>query len=97
MDLIKCPLCGEMYSSTYPRCPFCEEEDKTEQNTEQMYQGGDQKKALSARGGMILAVLLVLLLLSWYLFGDAIVKLRQQRASDKGIESHTAKAWSSIK
>lgn len=26
MDLIKCPDCGEMFSSSYPRCPFCEED-----------------------------------------------------------------------
>ena len=28
MDLIKCPVCGEKYSSSYRRCPFCEEEDR---------------------------------------------------------------------
>lgn len=27
MDLLKCPRCGEEYSPSYRRCPFCEEGD----------------------------------------------------------------------
>ncbi len=27
MNLLKCPRCGEEYSPSYRRCPFCEEGD----------------------------------------------------------------------
>lgn len=73
MDLIKCPDCGEMFSSSYPRCPFCEEEDAPRRiGFTPTRHIADQKKAQSARGGLIVVLILVLGLLSWYLFGDSI-------------------------
>lgn len=77
MDLIRCPQCGEQYSSSYPRCPFCEEEDNGGARRLR-YQPrrhiADRQKAQSARGGMILVLIAVLALLSWYLFGDNIAR-----------------------
>ena len=77
MDLVKCPICGEEYSSSYPECPFCEE-DGEEPRKIKFHPGrhviADKKKARSARGGLIAALVLVLALLSWYLFGDNIVR-----------------------
>lgn len=86
MDLIKCPRCGEEYSDSYPCCPFCEEEDNGN--------GGrlgrtprrriaPKNKAQSARGGLIVVLILVLALLSWYLFGDKLL-FRNKPAEDGG-------------
>lgn len=75
MDLIKCPRCGEEYSSSYPRCPFCEEDGDGPRklNFTPTHRVSDRKKAPSARGGLIAVLILVLALLSWYLFGDSII------------------------
>lgn len=75
MDLIRCPQCGEQYSSSYPRCPFCEEEDNSGSRRLKYRPKrhiADQRKAQSARGGLIVVLIAVLALLSWYLFGDNI-------------------------
>ena len=75
MDLIRCPQCGEQYSSSYPRCPFCEEEDDSGSRRlkyKPRRRIADKQKAQSARGGMIVVLVAVLALLSWYLFGDSI-------------------------
>lgn len=75
MDLIRCPQCGEQYSSSYPRCPFCEEEDSSGSRRLKYRPRrhiADKQKAQSARGGLIVVLVAVLALLSWYLFGDNI-------------------------
>lgn len=71
MDLIKCPECGEMFSSSYPRCPFCEEDGASSRKIKYTPRRriADKQKALSARGGLIVVLVLVLALLGWYLFG----------------------------
>lgn len=76
MDLIKCPVCGELYSDSYPRCPFCEEEDDSPglRVRRSGHRIADRSKAQSARGGMIAVLILVLALLGWYLFGDNIIR-----------------------
>ncbi len=75
MDLIRCPTCGEEYSSSYPRCPFCEEEDDNPRRLKYRPKRhiADRQKAQSARGALIVVLVAVLALLSWYLFGDSIV------------------------
>ena len=63
MDLIKCPVCGEKYSSSYRRCPFCEEEDrprKVSGKRRGVHHVAERKHTHSARGPLI-AVLLVVL------------------------------------
>lgn len=77
MDLIRCPQCGEQYSSSYPRCPFCEEEDNSGSRRLKYRPRrhiADKQKAQSARGGMIVVLVAVLALLSWYLFGDSVAR-----------------------
>lgn len=71
MELIKCPFCGEEYSPSYRSCPFCEEGDNrpARKHTAKRHIT-TRKKAQSARGGMIVVLVLVLALLGWYLFGD---------------------------
>ncbi len=75
MDMIKCPVCGEMYSSSYRRCPFCEEDgdDGRKIRYAPKRRIADRQQARSARGGLIVVLVLVLCLLSWYLFGDKIL------------------------
>ena len=76
MDLIKCPRCGEMYSSSYRRCPFCEEEDYPRKAPSR--RGGhhvsEKKHTHSARGSMAAVLIVVLAVLSWYLFGGKLVE-----------------------
>ncbi|MBE6910734.1 MAG: hypothetical protein E7474_14360 [Ruminococcaceae bacterium] len=76
MDLIKCPDCGEMYSSTYPRCPFCEEDGDSSRKIRYKPKRrlADRHKAQSARGALIAVLVLVLALLGFYLFGDDIIR-----------------------
>ncbi len=76
MDMIKCPECGELYSSSYKRCPFCEEDGDSPRMIAYRPRRhiAARSKAQSARGGLIVVLLLVLGLLSWYLFGDEIFR-----------------------
>lgn len=76
MELIKCPHCGELYSSSYRRCPFCEEEGQRKKPAKKRsgHRVSEKKPVHSARGAMIVILLFVLLLLSWYLFGDLLIK-----------------------
>ena len=76
MDLIKCPDCGELYSSSYPRCPFCEEDGAAPRKISLAPKRhiANKQKSQSARGGLIVVLILVLALLSWYLFGDSIIR-----------------------
>ena len=79
MDLLKCPRCGEEYSPSYRRCPFCEEGDhprKIKYNSSKQSGGrrvSDKKQTQSVRGAMAAVLVVVLLLLSWSLFGEKIV------------------------
>lgn len=76
MNLLKCPRCGEEYSPSYRRCPFCEEGDhprKIKYNSSKQSGGrrvSDKKQTQSVRGAMAAVLVVVLLLLSWSLFGD---------------------------
>ena len=72
MDLIKCPICGEEYSPSYRSCPFCEEGDGPAAKRAPRRHITTRQKAQSARGGMIVVLVLVLALFGWYLFGDRL-------------------------
>ena len=77
MDFEKCPRCGEEYSSSYRRCPFCEEEDRPRKVKNKMRSGHrvtEKKKTYSGRGALIIILLLVLALLTWVLFGEKLVE-----------------------
>ncbi|MBQ5535267.1 MAG: Ig-like domain-containing protein [Oscillospiraceae bacterium] len=89
MDLVKCPRCGEMYSPSYRTCPFCEEDDDPGKKLFKAHGGHrasnstNRKKAYSARGALIAVLLVVLALLSWYLFGDQIRENFARRGEEK--------------
>ena len=86
MDLIKCPICGEEYSSSYRRCPFCEEEDRPRKVSGKRRGGhhvAERKHTHSARGPLIAVLLVVLAVFSWYLFGGKFMeKIQEDRAND---------------
>lgn len=86
MDLIKCPVCGEKYSSSYHRCPFCEEEDRPRKVSGKRRGGhhvAERKHTHSARGPLIAVLLVVLVVFSWYLFGGKFMeKIQEDRAND---------------
>ena len=83
MDLIRCPICGEEYSSSYPRCPFCEEDDTPRRAKRAPKRRiANKQKAQSARGGLIIVLVLVLALLGWYLFGDSIIHRGETTTDD---------------
>ena len=89
MDLIKCPVCGEKYSSSYRRCPFCEEEDRPRKVSGKRRGGhhvAERKHTHSARGPLIAVLLVVLAVFSWYLFGGKFMeKIQEDRAN--GVEN----------
>ncbi len=91
MDMIKCPVCGEMYSSTYRKCPFCEEDgdDGRKIRYTPKRRIADRQKTQSARGGLIVVLALVLGLLSWYLFGDKILPRADAPAEPDAPASQT--------
>lgn len=86
MDLIKCPVCGEKYSSSYRRCPFCEEEDRPRKVSGKRRGGhhvAERKHTHSARGPLIAVLLVVLVIFSWYLFGGKFMeRIQEDRAND---------------
>lgn len=77
MDLIKCPRCGEEFSPSYRKCPFCEEGDHPRRAK---YNGSKptgrrvngKNQTYSARGAMACVLVVVLVLLGWALFGDRL-------------------------
>ncbi len=70
MDLIRCPRCGWEYSPSYRSCPFCEEGDgDVPVKRAAKRHITSRQKAQSARGGIIVVLVLVLALFGWYLFG----------------------------
>lgn len=74
MELKRCSDCKLLYSVSYRTCPFCEEERQLkEANKKRSKRRVSEKKPVhSARGAMILILIFVLLVLSWYLFGDLL-------------------------
>ena len=75
MALKKCPDCGEMYSSSYRQCPFCEEEAAYLKPELRKKQGRRVKrqKAPSIFGPvMALVILLIVCAAVVYFFGDDI-------------------------
>ena len=90
MNLIKCPRCGEDYSPSYRRCPFCEEGDHSRKTKHRGGKDGrrvsDHRQTHSARGAMAAVLVVVLLLLSWSLFGDRLAeKLGSDKANDSAL------------
>ena len=88
-ELVKCPQCGEMYSPSYSRCPFCEEDGESGSKVRRgsRRRTVDRHAGQSARGGLIVVLILVLALLGWYLFGSDIYHNRNAKTDKTGTEA----------
>lgn len=82
MAMIRCPVCGEKFSDTYRKCPFCEEEEALRQG-EQIRRGisqGGKRVARRRQQPSLLSPLLILLililagLLVYLLYGDKLAQ-----------------------
>lgn len=92
MAMKRCPVCGEKYSDTYRRCPFCEEEDALREGHRSNLKSGHR----AAQGGpgflspvLIIVIILLALLLLYLLFGDAL-KNRKPKPDDSAASSPAA-------
>lgn len=79
MSLLKCPICGEMYSDSYKACPFCAESGPYEGTVKRrklpgrrVERGRRQPRILGP--AMVLVVLLLAAFLIYTFFGDRISK-----------------------
>ena len=89
MDLVKCPQCGELYSDSYKRCPFCEEDEEPQKlayKPHNVRHGMEHRHEHSAIGGMIVALCLVLAVLSWYLFGYKLIEKPEDLPGSTDVE-----------
>ena len=90
MSLIKCNKCGEVYSDSYKKCPFCVE-DEEYYNGKVKKRGHRQmekrKKAPSVVGPvLVLAVLVLAGILVWAFAGDTV---RGWFGGDKDVDPGT--------
>ena len=93
MSLIKCAKCGELYSDSYRKCPFCaEDEEYYRGNVKKKNRRGDGTQKQS--GALIpLVVLVLVLLLSvgiWHFFGDAIKDFLTHEDTKPPVEEVTS-------
>lgn len=78
MEMRKCEVCGEMYSTTYRTCPFCEEEEAMRKGKPMHRHASDFRNKRGGHALGVLALVLVLVLVGggvWALFGDSIASL----------------------
>lgn len=77
MDMRKCSECGELYSVSYKKCPFCEEEAMISRGKAPSRRGGRRvaAKEPSVLGPVMIIVLLLLAaLLVYFFFGDQLAQ-----------------------
>ena len=80
MSTIRCPKCGEEYSDTYKKCPFCQEEEAIRQGKPLRRRGGkrlDKRKRSAGAGGVMLIVTAVIIIgvVGFVFFGDQVAGL----------------------
>ena len=82
-----CPKCGEEYSDTYRKCPFCEEEAAITKG-KRLRRGGKRSVKRQRKGGgalgimLLLAVIIIAGVLSYIFFGDQIAGFMGIRTED---------------
>lgn len=84
MAMKRCPVCGEKYSDTYRRCPFCEEEAALRSGNARR-KGGHrvaQKGPSLLSPLLIVAIVVMAAVLIYLLFGDAIAQKLGMGKSD---------------
>ena len=78
MSMRQCPDCGEMYSTSYKSCPFCEEEaayDKPNRKTRGGHRVASHKSPSILGPAMIVVLVLLVGLVIYFFFGSSIGRL----------------------
>ena len=75
-----CPNCGQEYSDTYRKCPFCEEAEAEKRGRPIRRRGGkrlSKRKRSAGAGGVMLSVMAVVIIgvVGYVFFGDEIAGL----------------------
>lgn len=86
MAMIRCPDCGERYSDTYRRCPFCEEDALLEEDEEETRRIPRVRRTASAARRqpnlvtptLIVLIILMAALLVYLLWGDSLFKGKEK-------------------
>ncbi len=82
----RCPQCGEKYSDTYKRCPFCEEEDALRDGG-RVHRSSRRSTSRSRQPNLLTPTLVVLIvimaaLLLYLLFGDRFASPKPQEETN---------------
>ncbi|MGM9662486.1 MAG: Ig-like domain-containing protein [Oscillospiraceae bacterium] len=76
MSMYKCPVCGELFSTSYKKCPFCEEDDlmrDRRKRSNHRQNGRRRRNEPRAVGPILIVVFLLLVALVVYLLaGDKL-------------------------
>ncbi len=78
MNMKKCEKCGELYSPTYKKCPFCEEEEAIRRGKPIHRRASDYRNKKGGQALGILAMVAILIVAGWgvsKLWGDNIADL----------------------
>lgn len=83
----QCPVCGNEYSETYRKCPFCEEEAARQKGKTIRRRGGkrlDKKKRSGGAGGVLLLVMALVVagVVGYAFFGQQLAELAGIRTAD---------------
>lgn len=81
-----CPQCGEEYSDTYKKCPFCEEEEAIRTGRPLKRKGGKrlERRRRGGVGGIMLLMtcVIILLVVGYVFFGNQVQALFGVRTGD---------------
>lgn len=74
MSMYKCPICGELFSTSYKKCPFCEEDDLMATDAHRRNNRHHRRRNEPRAVGPILIVIFLLLaaLVVFLVAGDSI-------------------------
>ena len=98
MEMRKCEVCGEMYSTTYRTCPFCEEEEAMRRGKPMHRHASDFRNKRGGNALGVLALVLALIVVGggvWAFFGDSIASLVGIRETS-GTEGNSVDSGDSV-
>ena len=78
MAVRRCPKCGEEYSDTYRRCPFCEEDEAIRRGHPPRRQGGhrvERRKTNNSGAGSVMLLICAVIIIGvvgYVVFGDDV-------------------------
>ena len=87
-----CPQCGQEYSDTYRKCPFCEEAEAEKKGKTLRRRGGkrlSKRKRSAGAGGVMLLVMAVVIIgvMGYVFFGEQIASFMGIRTEQEQIDS----------